>query len=297
MRANILLFIAAAIWGFGFVAQRAGMEYVGPFTFNAVRFALGAITLIPLLLFKRRSFSWKGNIQSQSNKNVLIFGSIAAGFALFAATSLQQNGIVFTTAGKAGFITGLYVIIVPLLGLAWKEKTHFGTWIGAVLAVFGLYLISMNQNMQVILGDLLVLGGAFFWAIHVHVIGRFSTKIHPLKLAFIQFAFASILSLICALLFETIIISSILTAWKSIIFAGVFSVGIAFTLQVIAQQEAHSSHAALILSLESVFAVIGGWLILHEGLSIRGIIGCALMLTGMLLSRSKKVTDNTISLG
>ncbi len=201
MRANILLFIAAAIWGFGFVAQRAGMEYVGPFTFNAVRFALGAITLIPLILVKNKSFNWKENIQSQSNKNVLIYGSIAAGFSLFAATSLQQSGIVFTTAGKAGFITGLYVIIVPLLGLTWKEKTHFGTWIGAVLAVFGLYLISINQATQVLLGDSLVLGGAFFWAVHVHVIGRFSTKIHPLKLAFIQFAFASILSLICALMF------------------------------------------------------------------------------------------------
>ena len=178
---------------------------------------------------------------------------------------------------------------VPLLGLTWRQKTHFGTWIGAVLAVFGLYLISMNQSMNVIIGDLLVLGGAFFWAVHVHIIGWFSTKIHPIKLAFLQFAFASILSLICAILFETIFLSSILAAWQSIIFAGVFSVGIAFTLQVIAQQETHSSHAALILSLESVFAVIGGWLLLHEGLSLRGIIGCALMLTGMLISRSKKL--------
>ena len=143
--------------------------------------------------------------------------------------------------------------------------------------------------MNVIIGDLLVLGGAFFWAVHVHIIGWFSTKIHPIKLAFLQFAFASILSLICAILFETIFLSSILAAWQSIIFAGVFSVGIAFTLQVIAQQETHSSHAALILSLESVFAVIGGWLLLHEGLSLRGIIGCALMLTGMLISRSKKL--------
>ena len=289
MRANLLLFIAAAIWGFGFVAQRAAMEYVGPFTFNAVRFALGAITLIPLLLTKNQFFNWSENRQNNSSKNVLIYGSIAAGFALFVATSLQQSGIVFTTAGKAGFITGLYVIIVPLIGLAWKEKTHLGTWMGAGLAVAGLYLISLNQSMQVILGDSLVLVGAFFWAVHVHIIGRFSTKIHPIKLAFFQFAFASILSLICALIFETIIITSILSAWQSIIFAGIFSVGIAFTLQVIAQQEAHSSHAALILSLESVFAVIGGWLLLHEGLSLRGIIGCVLMLTGMLLSRSKKV--------
>ena len=294
MRANLLLFIAAAIWGFGFVAQRAAMEYVGPFTFNAVRFALGAITLIPLLLTKNQFFNWSENRQNNSSKNVMIYGSIAAGFALFVATSLQQNGIVFTTAGKAGFITGLYVIIVPLIGLAWKEKTHLGTWMGAGLAVAGLYLISLNQSMQVILGDSLVLVGAFFWAVHVHIIGRFSTKIHPIKLAFFQFAFASILSLICALIFETIIITSILSAWQSIIFAGIFSVGIAFTLQVIAQQEAHSSHAALILSLESVFAVIGGLLLLHEGLSLRGIIGCVLMLTGMLLSRSKKVIEKRI---
>lgn len=290
MRANILLFIAAAIWGFGFVAQRAGMEYVRPFTFNAVRFALGAITLIPILITKNDLFHWSKNNHTTSSKNLTLYGSIAAGLALFAATSLQQNGIVFTTAGKAGFITGLYVIIVPLLGLAWREKTYWRTWIGAVLAVIGLYLISINQSMQVLIGDLLVLGGAFFWAVHVHVIGWFSTKIHPIKLAFLQFVFASILSFICALLFETIYLSPILAAWQSIVFAGVFSVGIAFTLQVIAQQEAHSSHAAIILSLEAVFAVIGGWLILNEGFTVRGIIGCVLMLTGMLLSRSKKTT-------
>jgi len=292
VRANILLFIAAAIWGFGFVAQRAGMEYVGPFTFNAIRFALGAISLIPILFFKKDFLHWSKNDHSKSSKNLTLYGSVAAGLALFAATSLQQNGIVFTTAGKAGFITGLYVIIVPLLGLAWREKTYWGTWIGAVLAVIGLYLISINQSIHVLVGDLLVLGGAFFWAVHVHVIGWFSTKIHPIKLAFFQFALASILSFICALLFEVINISPIISAWQSIVFAGVFSVGIAFTLQVIAQQEAHSSHAALILSLEAVFAVIGGWLLLNEGLSMRGIIGCILMLTGMLLSRSQKTSNN-----
>lgn len=287
MRANILLFIAAAIWGFGFVAQRAGMDYVGPFTFNAIRFALGALTLLPLLSIRTKLIH--RSVCEKDRRNPLI-GGIVAGLALFAASSLQQNGIVFTTAGKAGFITGLYVIIVPLLGLTWRQRTHPGTWIGAVLAVIGLYLISIHQDMHVLIGDLLVLGGAFFWAVHVHVIGWFTGKIHPIRLAFIQFSVAALLSLCCAVLFETIYFHNIIEAWQSIIFAGVFSVGVAFTLQVIAQQEAHSSHAALILSLEAVFAVIGGWVFLNEGLSLRGIIGCTLMLTGMLLSRSKKVS-------
>jgi len=293
MRANILLFIAAAIWGFGFVAQRAGMDYVGPFTFNAIRFALGALTLLPLLSIRTKLIH--RSVCEKDRRNPLI-GGIVAGLALFAASSLQQNGIVFTTAGKAGFITGLYVIIVPLLGLTWRQRTHPSTWIGAVLAVIGLYLISIHQDMHVLIGDLLVLGGAFFWAVHVHVIGWFTGKIHPIRLALIQFSVAAFLSLCCAVLFETIYFHNIIEAWQSIIFAGVFSVGVAFTLQVIAQQEAHSSHAALILSLEAVFAVIGGWIFLNEGLSLRGIIGCTLMLTGMLLSRSKKEIseENTI---
>jgi len=286
LRANLLLFLAAAIWGFGFVAQRAGMDYVGPFTFNAIRFALGALTLIPLLSIRSKVFYWSPG--EHDTRISPFMGGMVSGFALFAASSLQQNGIVFTTAGKAGFITGLYVIIVPLLGLVWKQKTHTGTWIGAVFAVLGLYLISMHQDLHVIVGDLLVLGGAFFWAVHVHVIGWFTGKIHPIRLAFLQFSVAAILSFVFMIIFEKVHAPSILLAWQSIIFAGVFSVGVAFTLQVIAQQEAHSSHAALILSMEAVFAVIGGWLLLHEGLTLKGIIGCTFMLTGMLLSNSKK---------
>lgn len=262
------------------------MDYVGPFTFNAIRFALGALTLIPLLSIRSKLFRWSPQ-EKDKRRNPLV-GGFVAGLALFGASSLQQNGIVFTTAGKAGFITGLYVIIVPLLGLTWKQRTHTGTWIGAVLAVIGLYLISVHQNMQVLFGDLLVLVGAFFWAVHVHVIGWFTGKIQPIRLAFIQFSVASVLSFVFMIVFENVHVHSIFLAWQSIVFAGVFSVGVAFTLQVIAQQEAHSSHAALILSLEAVFAVLGGWLLLNEGLTLRGIIGCSLMLTGMLLSRSKK---------
>ncbi len=273
------------IWGFAFVAQRSGMEFVGPFTFNAVRFTLGGISLIPLLLINRkRKFKNESLLPLSSNK-ILLKGGIIAGVILFFGASFQQGGMVYTTAGKAGFITGLYIILVPILGIMFKQKTSAAIWLGAVIALVGLYLLSVNENLTMGLGDLLVLASAFFWGLHVLVIGRFSPKTDPIQLAFFQFMLCAFFSFIASIILEETTLQNIFDASVPILYAGVVSVGIAYTLQVVAQQEAHPSHAAIIMSLEAVFAVIGGWIILDESIPLRGLIGCGLMLTGMIISQ------------
>ena len=285
IKADILLLLTATIWGFAFVAQRVGMDYVGPFTFNAVRFALGSLSLLPLILLlqKRQSNTDRRQFSDDTNKSVLL-GGILAGGALFAGASLQQAGLVYTTAGKAGFITGLYVVIVPLLGLFWRQRPRIGTWVGAILAAVGLYFLSITKEFDISFGDLLVLIGAFFWAGHVLLIGWLAPRTDALKLAAAQFAVCSLLSFLTALAIETMSIASIWQAAMPILYGGIGSVGIAYTLQVIAQRDAHPAHSAIILSLEGLFAAIGGWLLLGEVLSLRGIFGCAMMLTGMFFS-------------
>ena len=279
----MLLFLAAILWGFAFVAQRAGMRHVGPFIFNGVRFALGSASLLPLKLVNRRRRSI-GSLPPTSRKTLIVGGGLA-GAALFVGSSLQQVGIVYTTAGKAGFITGLYVIIVPILGLFWRQRPNIVTWGGAILATVGLYFLSITEDFTISTGDLLVLISAFFWAIHVHIIGRFSVKTDPIKLASLQFLVCSVLSLIVAVFTVVITIQGLFNAVVPILYGGLVSVGIAYTLQVVAQQHARPTHAAIILSLETVFAALGGWIILSESLSSRGLAGCALMLAGMLLSQ------------
>jgi drug/metabolite transporter (DMT)-like permease len=283
LRSNILLLLAAVLWGFAFVAQRAGMEHVEPFIFNGVRFALGSTSLLPLILVNRKRRS--GNDLPSASKKVFALGGGLAGLALFIAVSFQQIGIVYTTAGKAGFITGLYVIIVPILGLLGRQRTDVGTWMGAVIAAAGLYFLSVTENFTISPGDLLVLISAFFWAVHVHIIGWFSARTDPIKLAFFQFLVCSVLSLAAAVSTETISVQALSRASIPILYGGLVSVGIAYTLQVVGQRHAHPAPAAIILSLETVFAVIGGWLILGENLSPRSGVGCALMLAGMLLSQ------------
>jgi len=285
IKSDALLLTTAVIWGFAFVAQRVGMEYVGPFTFNGIRFGIGSLSLLPLVLMSREQPAATKNILAPPGLKTILLGGGALGLALFAGASLQQMGLVYTTAGKAGFITGLYVIIVPILGLFWRQQPRVGTWIGAVLATIGLYLLSVTEVFTIELGDLLVLVGAFFWAAHVLIIGWLSPRINPIKLAFSQYVACSILSLIAASGVETITFNSIVAAAIPILYGGLLSVGIAYTLQVIAQRDAHPAHAAILLSLEAVFAAIGGWLILGEIISARGLVGCGLMLSGMLLSQ------------
>ena len=285
LKSDVLLLITAIIWGFAFVAQRVGMDYVGPFTYNGVRFAIGSLSLLPLVLMAREQRSAASQILPPPGLKTILFGGAALGLTLFVGASLQQIGLVYTTAGKAGFITGLYVIIVPILGLIWRQQPRIGTWIGAFLAAIGLYLLSVTEEFTIELGDLLVLIGAFFWAAHVLIIGWLSPRINPIKLAFSQYVVCSILSLITAIIIEVITFRSIFAAAVPILYGGLLSVGIAYTLQVVAQRDAHPAHAAILLSLEAVFAAIGGWLILGEIISPRGLVGCGLMLFGMLLSQ------------
>ncbi|MEN8781509.1 MAG: DMT family transporter, partial [Desulfobacterales bacterium] len=203
----------------------------------------------------------------------------------FAGASLQQVGLVYTTAGNAGFITGLYVVIVPILGLFFRQRPNAGTWIGVLLAAVGLYLLSVTDRFSIAFGDLLELIGAFFWAGHVLLIGWLSPRMNSLKLALAQFAACSFFSLLTAALFETTTLRGVAQATVPILYGGVLSVGVAYTLQVVAQRNAHPAHASILLSLEAVFAAIGGWIVLGERLTTRGFLGCSLMLVGMLLSQ------------
>ena len=282
LKAEAMLLLAAVIWGLAFVAQRIGMEHVGPFTYNGVRFFLGVLSLLPLLWLGRRS----AVLIAPGGWRPILGGGLLAGLILFAGASLQQVGIVYTTAGKAGFITGLYVVIVPLLGLLWGHRTPWSTWTGAALAVAGLYLLTLSDDLTLAEGDGLVLIGAFFWAGHVLVIGWLSGRhIEPVLLACLQFIVCAVLSLAVAVVAEDITLAGLWGGAMPILYGGLLSVGVAYTLQVVAQRDAPPAHAAIILSLETVFAALGGWLLLNEILSGRGLIGCALMFAGMLLSQ------------
>ena len=295
LKSDTLLLTTAAIWGFAFVAQRIGMDYLGPFAFNGIRFFLGSLSLLPLLMITREQKP--GNAPSSASSPGArgmqgLFGGGLAGLVLFISASLQQVGLVYTTAGKAGFITGLYVVIVPVIGLFFGQKTGKATWIGAFLAASGLYLLSVTESFTIAPGDLLELIGAFFWAGHVLIIGWLSPRIHPLKLAFYQFVTCAILSLLTALIVESISFYAFCQAALPILYGGLLSVGVAYTLQVVAQRDARPSHAAVILSLEAVFAALGGWMVLGETLTLRGMTGCALMLAGMLSSQLRTYLFN-----
>lgn len=283
LKSNMLLLLAAAIWGFAFVAQRMGMEYVGPFTFNGVRFALGSLSLVPLILFYKDS-STKQRDTSLDSKNVIKAG-LLAGIVLFIAASLQQIGLLYTTAGKAAFITCLYIVMVPLIGIFLKQYVSMSTWIGSIIAVGGLYLLCVKDSIFISYGEVLELVGAFFWTIHILVIDRFSRKVDVLKLAGIQFITCSVLSLLTALFIENIRVVTLSQAAIPILYGGICSVGIAYTLQIVGQKHAQPSHAAIILSMETVFAALGGWLILNEKLSFQESLGCVIMFIGMLLSQ------------
>jgi len=280
LRADILLLITALVWGFAFVAQRVGMEHVGPFVFNGVRFALGACALLPLAVRSGRIMA-----PPECMRAPAWLGYLCAGAALTAGASLQQIGMQQTTAGNAGFITCLYVILVPFFAALLGKRTPLGTVLGALCAVAGMYLLSINEEFHVNQGDLLELIGAFFWAGHVLVAAWFAPRMNPIHLAVGQYAVCSVMSLGFAVwLGESFALEGIMNAAWPILYGGLLSVGLAYTLQLVAQRDANPSHAAIILSLESVFAALGGWLLIGETLTARGMAGCALMLAGMLLS-------------
>lgn len=267
------------------------MDHVGPFTFNAARFVMGSLVLVPVMVWNDRRQTTDHRPPAvvdgleSARPLSLLRGGLVAGAVLFAAAALQQAGIASTTAGKTGFITSLYVVLVPVLGLAVGFRPPLAVWIGAVLAVVGLYFLTIEGSFQMSRGDLLVLGGAFMWALHFLVLGRFSPGLDPVQLAFIQFVTCAALSAVVALLIEQPTAAGLRAAIIPILASGIFSVGIGYTLQVAAQRDAYPADAAIILSLEAVFAVIGGWLLLNEQLSMRALFGCGLMMAGILISQ------------
>ena len=286
IKADGLLLLAAVIWGFAFVAQRLGMDHMGPFTFNGVRFLLGSVSILPLLVSRHWGQKSVPYVKAASPSSLeTIRWGVVVGVFLYGGASLQQVGLVYTTAGKAGFITGLYVVFVPLLGLFWGVRPDPGTWVGAALAAAGLYLLSVTESFTISPGDLLVLTGALFWACHVLLIGWLTRRHKALLISLVQFLTCAILSLITAIMTESITLESIKKTSIPLFYGGFISVGIAYTLQVVAQRHAPPAHAAILLSLESFFAAVGGWLILGETLSFRAMTGCALMMAAMLAAQ------------
>ena len=283
IRADLIMLLAAAIWGFAFVAQREGMETMGPFLFNTARFFIGTVSLLPIVWYLSKKNKSQNNKEASTKK--LLFAGFIAGLFLFLAASFQQVGIQYTTAGKAGFITGLYIFFVPLIGIFFGQRTGSGTWLGAFIALIGLYLLSINKDFSIAQGDLLQLICAIFFAAHILVIGYVAKSMDPLKLSLIQYFVSAVLSFFIAVAIEVITWKMIVDTAIPLLYAGIMSIAIGYTLQVVAQQHAKSSHAAIILGLEGAFAVLGGWLILDENLSTRGLIGCGLMLSGMFLSQ------------
>lgn len=286
---TFLLLLTAFIWGVAFVAQSVGMDYVGPLTFNASRFIIGAIFLIPCIAFldklkeKENQAACKNIPAAPQNKKVLITGGICCGIAIAAASTLQQYGIAYTTVGKAGFITALYIVIVPILGIFLKRKPRLIIWFSVLLALVGLYFLCMTDSLSFSKGDTLVLLCAFVFSLHIMIIDHFSPMVDGVRMSCIQFAVAGVLCGIPALIFEHPTFSSLIAAWAPILYAGILSCGVAYTLQIVAQKNYDPTVASLLLSLESVFSVLAGWVILHQALSPREIFGCVLVFIAIIL--------------
>ncbi len=286
MKSNLLLLLTALIWGFAFIAQRMGMDHVGPLTFNGVRFALGSLSLVPLMIFYHKQSKTTSACFTVTSWRI----GVLAGLILFIASSLQQIGLIYTTAGKAAFITCLYIILVPVFGLFLKQSVTANTWLGALLAITGLYLLCVKESFTISTGDLLELTGSLFWTAHILLIDRYAGKVDTLILAFFQFITCSILSLGTAFLLEDIAVNDILLASLPILYGGILSSGVAYTFQIIGQKNASPTHAAIIFSMEAVFAAIGGYFILAERLGLPELLGCCFMLAGMLLSQLPAIT-------
>jgi len=276
-----MLFTAALIWGISFVAQKAGMEYIGPFTFNGIRFLIGSLVLIPVILLMDRF----GKVQPKQDRKTLPIAAVTCGTVLFVAALLQQFGMIHTTAGKAGFITALYIVLVPVLGLFLGRKVRPVLWVCVVLAMGGLYLLSVKEGFSIGKGDFLVVLGAFGFAAHILVIDHFSPKVDGIKLSCLQFLIAGLLSIPFAVIFEKVDWANVIACWQPILYSAILSCGVAYTLQIIAQKETEPAVASLIFSLESVFAVIAGILLLNEQISQREITGCVIMFAAILLAQ------------
>lgn len=295
-----MLLTTAIIWGTAFVAQRSGMDYVGPLTFNGIRFLIGAMVLVPIILIMGRLSKKNHPVapmsveEKKKERKVLWTGGFFCGVALMAGSVIQQMGLVYTTAGKTGFITALYIVIVPVIGVFLGRKVRMLLWVSVALGVVGLYLLSINEGFSINIGDLLVFICAFGFAAHILVVDHFSPKTDPVKLSAVQFFVCGTLSLILMFFFEDPQMKYILDGAIPILYTGIMSCGVAYTFQVIAQKDTEPTVASLLLSMESVFAVIFGMLILHEQLLPKEVIGCIIMFAAIILAQLPKKNDGQL---
>ena len=299
MKNSLLLLLTAFIWGVAFVAQSVGGEAVGCFTFNGVRSLIGAIVLIPVIFFldgqKKKELGEEKFLEQKGDKKTLILGGICCGVMLCIASNFQQFGISFTTVGKAGFITAMYILIVPIFGLFMKKKVGAKVWIGVVLATIGLYMLCMtSESFSLSKGDFLVLICELFFSLHILIIDYFSPKVDGVRMSCIQFFVCGVISTAIAFVTESPSLHSILSGWLPILYAGVLSCGVAYTLQIVGQKNMDPTVASLILSLESVFSVLAGWVILNQTLSGREILGCILMFLAIILAQLPEKQKNPL---
>lgn len=290
-----MLFTAALIWGVSFVAQKAGMEYIGPFTFNGIRFLIGSLVLIPVILImdriqKKKALNLNADeiaaeAKSKGSSSTMIIAGLSCGIILFVAATLQQIGMLYTTAGKTGFITTLYIVLVPILGLFGRRKVRPILWICVAIATIGLYLLCVKEDFSISRGDLLVIVSALGFALHILAIDHFAPRVDNIKLSSLQFLVAGLLCAPFTAIFESINWANIIACWQPILYSAVLSCGVAYTLQVVAQKDTEPTVASLLLSLESVFAVIAGILLLNEQVSSREIWGCVIMFAAILLAQ------------
>lgn len=286
IKSLIILFAATIIWGFAFVAQSKGMDYVGGFTFNCLRCFLGGAVLIPVIAIsdkKRKSKEGENNIRSDRKR--LITGGVCCGAFLCVASNLQQFGIKYTSVGKAGFITAMYIVIVPLAGIFLKRKAGKFVWIGVALAIAGLYLLCINEDFYIGKGDLLVLGCAVVFSGHILCVDYFSPLVDGVRLSCIQFFTCGILSGIPMLIFEDVSLRNIADCSVPLLYAGIMSCGVGYTLQIIGQKNINPTVASMVFSLEAVFSLLAGWLILGQNMSEREIAGCVIMFAAIVLAQ------------
>ncbi len=288
---KLLLLLAALIWGVAFVAQSVGMDYMGPFTFNGARFLMGSAVLVPVILFRRKKADPAGGGQAQTDRSgakenagkAALMGGVCCGLALCPAALFQQFGILYTTVGKAGFITTLYIILVPLAGIFMKKTPSSRIWTGAALAAFGFYLLCIKEGFSLSRGDALVFIGSVLFTVHILVIDHFSPKADGVELSCIQFLTAGVISSVLAFVFEKPELSALAEGIIPLAYAGILSSGVAYTLQVIGQRDTDPAVASLLLSMESVFSVLAGWMLLGQALSARELMGCALVFGAVIL--------------
>lgn len=280
LRANLLMLFAAAIWGSAFVAQRLSLNVIGPILFTGLRFLLGAAVLVPILLLNAPARAQLAAIRS--DRRLLVPGIVLGGL-LAVSISLQQIGLQYTKIANAGFISSLYVVLVPLLGVLFRHRTGPGTWLGALLAAIGLYFLSITAQFSMLYGDWFQLAGALVISVHVMAVGHLARRHDPLVLAFMQFVVCGVLCFATGLAVEPFSTATLVRALPTLLYGGLLSVGVGYTLQVVAQRDAAPAHAAVIFSMEGVFAAIAGWATFGETLSPRALLGCALMLAGLLV--------------